>query len=71
MRKQAPKQSSRPWSRTLSDSDRIAAVLVPLAANAATEGKKVIIAMLVVGLVFVSVIAVGELAHHIRSRRHR
>jgi hypothetical protein len=46
-------------------------VLVPLAANAATEGKKVIIAMLVVGLVFVSVIAVGELAHHIRSRRHR
>jgi hypothetical protein len=44
-------------------------VLVPLAANAATEGKKVIIAMLVVGLVFISVIAIGELSHHVRSRR--
>jgi hypothetical protein len=47
----------------------IAAVLVPLAADAATEGKKVILVMLVVGLVFVSVIAVGELAHYLRSRR--
>ncbi len=44
-------------------------MLVPLAADAATEGKKVILAMLVVGLVFISVIAVGELSHHIRSRR--
>ena len=44
-------------------------MLVPLAADAATEGKKVILAMLLVALVFISVIAVGELAHHIRSRR--
>jgi hypothetical protein len=43
-------------------------VLVPLAADAATEGKKVILAMLVVGLVFVGVIAVGELSHYVRSR---
>ena len=44
-------------------------MLVPLAADAATEGKKVILAMLVVGLVFVGVIAVGELSHYVRSRR--
>jgi hypothetical protein len=44
-------------------------VLVPLAADAATEGKKVILAMLVVGLVFIGVIAVGELSHYVRSRR--
>jgi hypothetical protein len=40
-----------------------------LAATAAEEGKKVILSMLVVGLVFVSVIAVGELTHWLRSRR--
>ncbi|MEP6976909.1 MAG: hypothetical protein ABI948_02530 [Thermoleophilia bacterium] len=44
-------------------------MLVPLAADAATEGKKVILGMLIVGLVFISVIAVGELAHYLRSRR--
>ena len=44
-------------------------MLVPLAANAATEGKKVILAMLVVGLVFLSVIAIGELSHWARHRR--
>ena len=40
-----------------------------LAATAAEEGKKVILSMLVVGLVFVSVIAVGELTHWLRARR--
>ena len=35
-------------------------MLVPLAANAATEGKKVILAMLVVGLVFVGAIVIGD-----------
>ena len=66
----APRPSSVPSPRMPGDSgSSIAAVLVPLAADAATEGKKVILAMLVVGLVFVSVIAVGELAHYLRSRR--
>jgi predicted membrane protein len=46
-----------------------AASLLPLAADAATEGKKVITAMLVVGLVFVSVIALGELSRWARHRR--
>jgi hypothetical protein len=40
-----------------------------LLADAASEGKKVIISMLVVGLIFVAVIAVGELAHHAGNRR--
>ena len=40
-----------------------------LAATAAEEGKKVIFSMLVVGLVFLSVIAIGELTHWLRSKR--
>ena len=40
-----------------------------LAATAAEEGKKVILSMLVVGLVFLSVIVLGELTHWLRSRR--
>ena len=50
--------------------------LAPLAAEtAAEEGKKVITAMLIVGLVFVAVIALGEttkaLNHRRRARRPR
>ena len=46
------------------------AFLLPLAAtDAATEGKKVIVAMLIVGLIFVGVIALGETAHWLRHRR--
>jgi len=37
--------------------------------DAATEGKHVITAMLIVGLIFLSVIALGELTHWLRSRR--
>jgi hypothetical protein len=40
-----------------------------LAETAAQEGKKVIVAMLIVGLIFLSVIAVGELTHWLRHRR--
>ena len=38
-------------------------------ADAATEGKKVITAMLIVGLIFVGVIAIGETTHWLRARR--
>jgi hypothetical protein len=38
----------------------VLALALWLAADAAAEGKKVITAMLIVGLVFVSVIAIGE-----------
>ena len=40
-----------------------------LLANAAEEGKHVITGMLVVGLIFVSVIALGELSRAARKRR--
>ena len=48
----------------------IVAVVLPLAKTAAEEGKDVITAMLVVGLVFVGVIALGQLTHWLRARRH-
>ncbi len=40
-----------------------------LVANAAEEGKNVITGMLVVGLIFVAVIALGELSRAARRRR--
>jgi hypothetical protein len=39
------------------------------AEDAATEGKKVITGMLIVGLVFVGVILLGETSHWLRHRR--
>ena len=48
------------------------AVLQLLAAgnyDAATEGKHVITGMLIVGLIFVSVIALGQTLHWLRHRR--
>ena len=40
-----------------------------LLANAAEEGRNVILGMLVTGLVFVFVIALGETTHALRHRR--
>ena len=37
--------------------------------DAASEGKHIIVGMLIVGLIFVSVIALGELTHWLRHRR--
>ena len=45
-------------------------IVLPLAKTAAEEGKDVITAMLVVGLIFVGVIALGQLTHWLRARRH-
>ena len=45
------------------------AIALWLAEDAATEGKKVITAMLIVGLVFVGVIALGESAKALNHRR--
>jgi hypothetical protein len=48
----------------------VLAYLLPLAAEtAAEEGKKVILAMLVTGLIFVAVIALGETSRALRHRR--
>ena len=38
-------------------------------ADAAEEGRKVVLAMLVVGLIFVAVIALGELTHYLAAKR--
>jgi hypothetical protein len=40
-----------------------------LAETAAQEGKKTVLVMLVTGLIFLSVIAIGELSHWLRHRR--
>jgi len=46
--------------------------LAPLAAEtAAEEGKKVITAMLIVGLIFLAVIALGETSRWLKRRRGR
>jgi hypothetical protein len=48
----------------------VAVVYALLAAeDAATEGKKVITGMLITGLIFVAVIAIGETLHWLRGRR--
>ena len=47
----------------------IVAVVLPLAKTAAEEGKDVITAMLVVGLIFLGVIVLGETTHWLRHRR--
>jgi hypothetical protein len=46
-------------------------LLALVLADAASEGKKVITAMLIVGLIFVSVIALGETSQYLRRRRRR
>jgi hypothetical protein len=46
-------------------------LLALVLADAASEGKKVITAMLIVGLIFVSVIALGETSRYLRHRRRR
>ena len=38
-------------------------------ADAAAEGRKVVLAMLVVGLIFIAVIALGELTHYLAAKR--
>jgi hypothetical protein len=43
-----------------------------LGASAAEEGKKVVLTMLATGCIFLLVIAIGELSHHVaRARRRR
>jgi hypothetical protein len=46
-------------------------MLASLVADAATEGRNVIIGMLVVGCVFLLVIALGEFAHWFAHRHER
>jgi hypothetical protein len=45
---------------------KVAPMQLPLATD---EGVSVLLVMLVVGLIFLAVIALGELTHHFTSRR--
>ena len=40
-------------------------------ADAAEEGRNVVLSMLVVGLVFIAVIVLGDLVHHASAKRKR
>ena len=42
-----------------------------LVADAAEEGKNVVLSMLVVGLVFLAAIGLGELTHYVGAKRKR
>jgi hypothetical protein len=46
----------------------VLAALLPLA-DAAAEGKKVILGMLLTALVFIAVIALGETSRYVKRRR--
>jgi hypothetical protein len=46
----------------------VLAALLPLA-DAAAEGKKVILGMLLTGMVFLGVIAIGETSRYLKRRR--
>ena len=47
----------------------IASSLAPFLAGAAEEGRNVILGMLTVGLIFIAVIALGELSRWARHKR--
>jgi hypothetical protein len=47
------------------------ATLLPLAATAAEEGKKIVFGMLIVGLIFIAVILLGDGLHYLQARRDR
>ncbi len=44
-------------------------IALQLLADAAEEGRKVVLSMLVVGLIFLAVIALGELTHYAAHKR--
>ncbi len=49
----------------------MSSVLAPVLADAAEEGRNVVLSMLVVGLVFIAVILLGELNDWFSHRRKR
>jgi heme/copper-type cytochrome/quinol oxidase subunit 2 len=49
----------------------VATLLLPLAQDAAEEGKKIITAMLIVGLIFLGVVLIGEGFRYLGHRRQQ
>ncbi len=67
-------RSSARLLRTPGGSAKVGTVIAALAwllADAAEEGKRIVLGMLVVGLVFLGVIGLGELSRWAGSRRAR
>jgi hypothetical protein len=49
----------------------VASLLLPVAQDAAEEGKKVLTGMLLVGLVFLAVVFLGDGSEYLKRRRQR
>jgi hypothetical protein len=49
----------------------VASLLLPVAQDAAEEGKKVLTGMLLVGLVFLAVVFLGDSSEYLKRRRQR
>jgi hypothetical protein len=47
------------------------ALMLPLAADVAEEGRNIVLSMLVVGLIFIGVILIGQLAEWLGHRNRR
>ena len=64
-----PPPVMQPWTTPSPPTcGRFTAMFHLLAETAAEEGRKTVLSMLVVGLVFLSVIVLGELTHWLRAR---
>jgi hypothetical protein len=64
-----PRRRPAHWPLTRIGSDKLARMTAWLIADAAEEGRNVITGMLIVGLIFVTVIALGETSRWLRHRR--
>jgi hypothetical protein len=49
---------------------RVPALLSIFVADAAEEGRNVIIGMLIVGLIFAAIVVIGEYVHYVRHFKH-
>ncbi len=65
-------ESSAHVSRTTSACSKVTPTMLAsflLLADAAEEGRKVVLSMLAVGLIFILVIALGELVHYLSAKK--
>ena len=72
--RRATRRSTLRSRRTAAGWDRVGAMLAALdrcSPDAAEEGKKVVLSMLVVGLVFLAVIVLGDGLHYLAQKRQR
>jgi hypothetical protein len=67
------RSSIGPWPRTPGGCDSIAPMVAGFwfLADAAEEGRNVVLSMLVVGLVFVGAVLLGDLTHYLAAKRRK